>query len=248
MKHQLELLVKLQTCDLAILKAQKIQEEHPQKITQLEEALEKEKKELQSKEKQLEEIKKKRIGKEQSLAIEEEKVKKARERLTSVKTNKEYQASLKEIEAIEKQNSKIEEEILVIMEDNDQLNVDLEKMEANFKLMMKQTEEKKTALKKQIEACTNEIEEKQKIKELLVPQIQSELMDIYKKIKQKRTEITVVPVEDSCCHGCHMNIPTQLFNEVMKCKRIITCPHCSRILYWKKNHDLISGTIQPQPQ
>ncbi|MBW2553609.1 MAG: hypothetical protein JRE20_05710, partial [Deltaproteobacteria bacterium] len=53
MKNQLELLVKLQTCDLAILKAQKIQEEHPQKITQLEEALKKEKKEFQSKEEQL---------------------------------------------------------------------------------------------------------------------------------------------------------------------------------------------------
>ena len=248
MKNQLELLVKLQTYDLAILKAQQIQEEHPQRITQLEEALEKEKKELQSKEKQSEEIKKNRIGKEQSLAIEEEKVKKAKERLTSVKTNKEYQASLKEIEAIEKRNSKIEEEILIIMEENDRLKVDLEKMEADFKLTLGKAEEEKAALEKQIEECTKDIEEKQKMKEELVPQIKSELLDIYKKIKQKRTEITVVPVENSCCQGCHMNIPPQLFNEVKKCKTIIKCPHCSRILYWKKNHEIISGTIQPQPQ
>ena len=103
MKGQLELLIKLQLFDSAILSAQRIQEEHPQKIMQLEEALEKERKELQSQEMQLEKSKKKRTGKEQDLAIEEEKVRKARERLTAVKTNKEYQAALKEIEAIENQ-------------------------------------------------------------------------------------------------------------------------------------------------
>ncbi len=182
------------------------------------------------------------------MAIEEEKVKKARERSTSVKTNKEYQASLKEIEAIEKQNSTIEEGILIIMEENDQLKVNLEKVEADFKLVVEKAEEEKAALEKQIEECTKDIEEKQKMKEELVPQIKSELLDIYKKIKQKRTEITVVPVENCCCQGCHMNIPPQLFNEVKKCKTIIKCPHCSRILYWEKNHEIISGTIQPQPQ
>jgi len=169
-------------------------------------------------------------------------------RLTSVKTNKEYKASLKETESIEKQNAKIEETILIIMEETDQLKVNLKKMEADFKLTVEKAEEEKAALEKQMEECTKEIEEKQKMKEELVPQIKSELLDIYKKVKQKRTEITVVPVEDSCCQGCHMNIPPQLFNEVKKCKTIIKCPHCSRILYWEKNHEIISGVIQPQPQ
>ena len=248
MKNQLELLVKLQTCDLAILKAQKMQEEHPQRIKQLEDALEKERKEFESKEKQLEEVKKKRIGKEQALAIEEEKVRKARERLTAVKTNKEYQASLKEIETIEKQNLKIEEEILVTMEESDQIERNLEKIKSQFKLTVEKTEEEKEALEKQIEECKKEIEEQKKVNDEIVSQIKSESLDIYKKIKQKRSELTVVPVEDSCCQGCHMNIPPQMFNEVKKCQTIIKCPHCSRILYWKKNHEAVSEVTQPQPQ
>ena len=75
-----------------------------------------------------------------------------------------------------------------------------------------------------------------------------EFLSLYQKIKQKRAEPIVVPVEDSCCQGCHVNIPPQLFNEVKKCKTIIKCPHCSRILYWKKNHEAVSGILQPQPQ
>ena len=42
MKTQLELLVRLQSCDSAILKAQRIQENHPREIQRLEEALDKE--------------------------------------------------------------------------------------------------------------------------------------------------------------------------------------------------------------
>lgn len=231
--------------DSAILIAKRIQEEHPQEIKQLEETLEKGRKELQSKEKQLEEIKKKRIGKEQDLSTTEEKTRKAKERLTEVKTNKEYQAALKEIEVIENQNSKLEEEILIFMEQSDQIKRSLEKTEEHFKLTMKKAEEKKRELEKKLEECIKGIEEQQKMREELLSQIESELIDQYQRIKQKRAGPIVVPVENSCCQGCHMNIPTQLFNEVKKCQTIIKCPHCSRILYWEKNHDAVSLAIQP---
>jgi predicted nucleic acid-binding Zn-ribbon protein len=243
LKEQLELLIKLQMYDSVLFRAQMIQEEHPQKIKQLEEALEQERKELQSKEKQLEEIKKKRIGKEQDLAIEEEKVRKAKERLTAVKTNKEYQAALKEIEAIEKQNSRLEEEVLIFMEQSDNILKNLKKMEEHFKLTMKKTEEKKIELENTLEKCTEEIEEQQKVKEELLSKIESKLLDQYQKIKQKRADPIIVPVEDSCCQGCHMNIPPQLFNEIKKCQTIIKCPHCNRILYWEKNHEATSLTL-----
>jgi len=227
-------------CDSAIIRAQRIQEEHPQRIKQLEETLEKERKELHSKEKQLEEIKKKRIGKEQDLAIAEEKAGKAKEKLSSVKTNKEYQAALKEIEVIEMQNSKLEEEILILMEHSDHIKRTLENTEEHFKLIMKKTEEKKRELEKKSEECTKGIEERKKMREEFLSHIESKLLNQYQRIKQKRADPIVVPVEDSCCQGCHMNIPPQLFNEIKKCQTIIKCPHCSRILYWKKNHEAAS--------
>ena len=248
MKTQLELLVRLQSCDSAILKAQRIQENHPREINHLEEALEKERQGVNDEENRFEEIKKKRIAKEQDLSLEEEKVNKAKQRLAAVKTNKEYQASLKEIEAIERQNSKIEEEILTIMEEADALHIYHEKTEEHFKLTEKETEEKKRKLEKQIIECTQKIEEQQKMKEALIAQIKPEALDRYQRIKQKRPEFTVVAVENSCCLGCNMNIPPQLFNEVKKCQKIITCPHCSRILYWEKNHETVSGTLQPEHQ
>ena len=248
MKTQLELLVKLQSCDAAISTAQKIQENHPLKIKHLEEGLEKKREILLKQQQQLEEIKKKRIRKEQDLAAEEEKVNRAKQKLATVKTNKEYQASLKEIENIEKCNSKIEEEILLIMEEVDNLTKQRDKTEEQFKLVEKETEDQKRKLDEQIKESIQVIEANQKKKEEYIAQIKDEILDLYQKIKLKRPELTVVPVDNSCCLGCHMNIPPQLFNEVKKCQKIIRCPHCSRILYWKKNHETLPGMLQPEPQ
>jgi len=248
LKTQIELLVRLQSCDSAILRAQRIQENHPRAIQRLEDTLDSERQAVLEQESRFEEVKKKRIAKEQDLALEEEKVSKAKQRLTTVKTNKEYQAALKEIEAIEKQNSKIEEEILTIMEEADTLKTNYAKTEEHFMLTEKEAEEEKSKLEKQLIECTQAIEEEEKMKEAFIAQIKPEVLDRYQRIKEKRPELTVVAVENSCCLGCNMNIPPQLFNEVKKSQKIIVCPHCSRILYWKKNHEAVSGTLQPEAQ
>lgn len=248
MKTQIELLVRLQSCDSAILRAQRIQENHPREIQRLEDTLHRERQALLEQESQFEEVKKKRLAKEQDLALEEEKVSKAKQRLTTVKTNKEYQAALKEIEAIEKQNSKIEEEILTIMEEADALKISHEKTKEHFTLTEKTTEEEKSKLEQQLIECTQAIAEEEQMKEAFIAQIKPEVLDRYQRIKQNRPELTVVAVENSCCLGCNMNIPPQLFNEVKKCQKIIVCPHCSRILYWEKNHEAVSGTLQPEAQ
>ncbi|MBW1853736.1 MAG: hypothetical protein JRJ00_03500 [Deltaproteobacteria bacterium] len=237
MRKQLELLIQLQVCDLAILKDQRTQEEHPQRIKELEESLEKVKQELQSEEKQSEEMRSKKSGKEQELADGEEKIRKAKEKLNAVKTNKEYQASLKEIERSEKQNVELEEDILSLMEGDDKLKEKLKTMEEQYTLASKQTEEEKQKLEEKIKECEKAIDEQQKIKETFVAQIESAPLSLYQRIHKKRAGSTVVTVEDGYCRGCHMNIPPQLLNEVKKCQRIISCPHCSRILYWQKNHE-----------
>ena len=246
MKTQLELLVQLQSCESAISKAQRIQDNHPREIQRLEEILEKSRAEFDSQAQHMEEIKKKRLSKEQDLALEEEKVQKARQRLATVKTNKEYQASLKEIESNESSNAKIEEEILIIMEEADALTEKQREVEEQFKLVEKETIEKKKVLEAQLKECSEEIEAQQSEKERYQSQIKEDVLELYHRVKKKRPEFTVVPVENSCCLGCHMNVPPQLFNEVKTCQKIIACPHCSRILYWKQNHETLSATLQPE--
>ncbi len=246
MKKQLELLVKLQECDSAIHQALRIQENHPRRIAQLEEMLARERDALRQQEKLLDEAKKKRVQKEQELALNEDRVQKAKQHLTAVKTNKEYQAAIKEIEQIQQGNVRIEEEILTIMEEAERLVSQKTDREAHYSGTAKEAEEGKAVLENQLAACAREIEEHERLKNTFITQIQTELLDLYHRIKQKRPELTVAAVENSCCRGCHVNIPPQLFNEIKRCQKIITCPHCNRILFWEKNHETVEGTLQAE--
>jgi hypothetical protein len=246
LKKQLELLVKLQECDSAIHKAQRLQENHPRMIAQLEENLTRERDALRQQEKLLDEAKKKRVQKEQELALNEDRVQKAKQHLTAVKTNKEYQAALKEIELIQQGNARIEEEILTIMEEAERLVSQKADGEKHVSRKAQEADEGKAVLESQLAASAREIEEHERLKSTFITQIQTELLDLYHRIKQKRPELTVVAVENSCCMGCHMNIPPQLFNEIKKCQKIVTCPHCNRILFWEKNHEIDAGTLQAE--
>jgi hypothetical protein len=34
------------------------------------------------------------------------------------------------------------------------------------------------------------------------------------------------------CQCCHLAIPPQKFNELIKGEKMMSCPHCMRIIYW----------------
>jgi hypothetical protein len=64
-----------------------------------------------------------------------EKIKRAEGRMSEVKTNKEYQALLSEMDTIKEANSRIEEEILQVMDEIEELKKDLSKR-GNTKSLM----------------------------------------------------------------------------------------------------------------
>jgi hypothetical protein len=50
-------------------------------------------------------------------------------------------------------------------------------------------------------------------------------------VKHQNAGIAVAGVMDAVCQVCRMNIPPQLFIELMRMQNILMCPHCQRIIY-----------------
>jgi len=42
----------------------------------------------------------------------------------------------------------------------------------------------------------------------------------------------VVAVSSAICQACYMNIPPQLWNDVLRNERVNLCPSCQRILFY----------------
>ena len=153
MKEQLSLLIELQKTDSQINKINVRQRSLPEEIVKLEEAFQSFQAGVEGEGKKFAEIQKSHREKEEKLKRGQEALKRSRERLGEVKTNKEYQAVLKEIETIGGKNSETEDEIISLLDIVDNLKEKLTVKEGEMGVRKRQYEgeRKKRILNKVVE-------------------------------------------------------------------------------------------------
>ncbi len=228
-------MIQLQQIDSKIRAIQRTIEDVPGKITEVESPLQDSQNVLNRIKQQYEAFEKKKREKERALEDINDKINKLKMRTGEIKTNKEYQALLKEIKAVEDARSSIEDDILSAMEDADTLGKQIKTEEQNYRA----NKEKVEALKKDIENEKSETEKEllkvQGIREKVIEAVDSEVYDQYFMLLEICGGLAVIEVKDEICQGCNMNIPPQLFVELKKNEEIYNCPHCRRILFYKNS-------------
>ena len=117
MNEKLSLLIRLQECDstLAGLFAKK--DRLPEKLAQMGEEFQNFKESISQSATRYERLKAEREDSEQKIKRISEAMARSKEKLLDVKTNKEYQAMLKEIEVAETSLSDLESKIIVLMDE-----------------------------------------------------------------------------------------------------------------------------------
>jgi predicted nucleic acid-binding Zn-ribbon protein len=232
LKEDLLLLVSLQKIDTELVKAGIKKREWPNRISQLDETFGTTADEVDGEKQRLEGLIKTHRAKEEGLKKGVDHLKKTRERLLEVKTNKEYQAMLKEIEGIVKKNSEIEDEIILALEEIDAARSRLKVKEGEFETFRSSYEKEKKELEGEIGLMDSEMSRLVSEQQELRARINAEILKKYDRIKNHSNGRAVVPVWKGVCEACHMNIPPQMYNELQRSDDIMQCPFCSRIIFW----------------
>ncbi|MBI3811216.1 MAG: hypothetical protein HY283_03270 [Nitrospirae bacterium] len=232
LKDQLEQLVRLQEIDnrLVILKGETVR--IPEKIETARKFLTETQTKFTQTHAEGESCNQRKREKERDLETCEERLSKARNRQSEIKTNKEYQAHLQEIEAFKVEKGRVEEELLTLMEQLDGCKRKETELSQTVKAAEQKFESERLQLEKQAEALKAELGVVEKEREAIVPAVDPKLLKMYQKIKNLHREWAVVPIQHGTCGGCHMNVPPQMITEVRARQRILTCSQCQRILYW----------------
>lgn len=235
MREDLELLWELQKIDLELKMIEEERKRFPKEILKLEERQKQEKEKVLKEREKLEALEKERRQKERHLLGEQDRIKRSEGRMMEVKTNKEYQALLTEIDALKEAAGRTEEEILLLMEEMEELKKQLARREKEMAQTLEQVEAEKRALQERLSRGEILYKEKMERKEVLSKQVESKLFHLYNTLKEKRQGIGIVSAKNETCQGCFVNVPPQLFIEVQKNNSLVRCPNCSRILYWEGN-------------
>src|SRR6185295_5190576 len=87
--------------------------------------------------------------------------------------------------------------------------------------------------KVRLDQLNTEIERERVVRTELSETVDQELRRKYEMIFSRRGGVAVVEIREGICQGCRMRVPPQLYNEIQRNAKVILCPSCQRMLYWR---------------
>jgi predicted nucleic acid-binding Zn-ribbon protein len=152
--------------------------------------------------------------------------------LYQVKTNKEYSAVLSEIEEVKQEKSRIEEEILSLMELQERAAADMKDAEAHLKAREAQGRGEEAALAEKLRAAEIDLAAVKSERGQVARELPSTVLDDYDKILRHRGVAVVEVTKPNFCGGCHVTMTPQRLQELRQQNALIRCESCGRYLYW----------------
>ncbi|MBW1999477.1 MAG: hypothetical protein JRJ29_16140 [Deltaproteobacteria bacterium] len=232
LKEEISLLVQLQDCDDEIRSILNRKKEGPLKIRKLEEKLNAFREKVREDNDRLQALKKERYSLEQDVQDFENKIAKSNVKLSNIKSNKEYQAALNEIEELKKRKFETEDKVLQIMESVEEVERVCRMNDERQKELEAEFEKEKVEIEKELIRLDKELEKVEAEREKLCQVIDEELLHKYSFLRERKNGQAISAVIDGICQACHMNIPPQRYNELIRGGSLQTCPNCSRLIYW----------------
>ena len=236
-EEQLPQLMKLQALDAQLYRLRREREAKPKLIEELETRRNEEEAAVKAIEEKTKANQVKRKQRELDLSSKEEGIKKLQAQLYQLKTNKEYQTMQHEIEGQKADNSRIEDEILMLMEDAETLDKELVKEKALFAEAEKHLIEDKKKIEAEISSLDGEISNLEAQRKEISALVDKKVLAHYEKVLANRDGLALAAVKSHSCQGCFMNLPPQVINEIKMGDKIVTCESCARILYIEKEAD-----------
>ena len=232
MNQNLSPLIDLQRLDLRIMEITEQRRRIPERLHAVEAPLREARQLFQDTSAAVEASVKERRAHEKDVEAQDAHTDKMRARLSELKTNKEYQAHLFELQMANKKKSEIEDKVLVCMEKIEQLQQTAKEAQEKVRAAEQAfTKEKQVLddLDSRLSAELAELESQQRDRSA---RVEPGLLARYTKLKAARKDQPLAEIKGGMCAGCRLQIPPQLVAEVKRSQDLHTCPYCHRMLYW----------------
>ena len=232
-EKQLEKLISLAVFDTEVAGLERKLKEIPKAIEVRREKYLEAEKVIEAARDELSSMQKERRKAEGDLDAHLEKMRKLSDQTSMVKTNKEYQTILGEIETLKKDQDSYEEKILELMEKSADFERKITVYEEAVRREKKIFEEEEARLRIEGEGLKTELAGVQASRGEVLSSVDSENLQLYSRVKGLRGN-AVAEVRNEICLGCRVQLPPQKFADVIMSEVIQTCSHCQRILFFRK--------------
>ncbi len=157
--------------------------------------------------------------------------------LLTIKNNKEYQATLAEIESLDRRNARSEERLIEVMER-------VEKERKLFEEKRKEREEREISFQSELQELEvreqglgARVDEARKVTEKLRITIQPELYNRFIRVFNGKQGVAVATANGNHCSACNIRLTPRLVQLAKRGQDIVVCEGCQRFLYWDHSLD-----------
>lgn len=167
---------------------------------------------------------------EGEVGVANEHLKTFESKLYAIKTNKEYQAALKEIAEIKKFTREKDDRCLQLMEAIDAESQKFTQLSATLADKELQVASAVQSLAEEAEACEADLKTCEEEVRAASLQVAPEVMRVYRVVRSRYAD-AIAAVDAGNCGGCRMKLQPQLHIELQRANRLCQCPSCNRILF-----------------
>lgn len=232
MNEQLAVLIRLQELDLQLDANAEKRRQVPLLIEAAAKPVEDATAEIAKAKSDLDTVNRDRREKEQDLKEREERIEKLKGRSGDIKSNKEYQAHLFEIELAQQEKGTVEERLLEMMDRVEALQRTIKEREDALAARKAEYERERARIEAEQRAMEAETERLGSDARALAAQLSPSNSQTYDYLKTTRKGLAVVALKNGACQGCRLALPPQLVADLRKNEKLLTCTYCHRILFW----------------
>jgi uncharacterized protein len=232
---QIELLAALQEVDLSLSENTRVVDDGRARVAALDEALAARRAELEAATRTVEVHEARQRELEAQVADLETRLKDRRMRIARIRNERELAVVRHEIEVLKEESSAHETELLELFDRIEGTRGVRDAAQAAHDQVVAERDEAVAALEATVERVRDAIARDEARRAELAGHVDDELQRRYRMIFDRRGGLAVVAVRDGICQGCHMGVPPQLYNQVLRNEQVCLCPSCQRIIFVKSS-------------
>jgi uncharacterized protein len=168
---------------------------------------------------------------ETELEDDQDKIIKQRKKISEARNVREQDAGRRELENLRKRMTEKEQLILTKMERVEAIDGELSKLAEEMTEIEARLAQTAQENEKEFAEHRNQIAGYQSEKDTIFSELETGLREDYRKLLVKRAGIAVTCLANSACRLCRINLPPQLYNQVLEGSETFRCPNCQRFIY-----------------
>lgn len=232
MNSDLELLLRLQVIDYDIGELERSKEYLPDMIENLNREIEESKVRLAETKAALEQTRVRQKQLELDVKTQEAHLQKYQQQMMSIKTNKEYDALVAEIDAIKMGMSNNETELLQAIERAETLEKEIAELVEKSTEVEENNTRQLRILQEKIDSIGETMSSKESDRGAIISSMPRSTLSVYERVRRGKGGQAVVVIKKRACGSCFKALTPKKIQEVKRGDRVYTCDHCGAIIYW----------------